>query len=144
MTSEYDRLYSSILAIIHKAKVGGLVLSVMTPDSVETIPFILHTPGMKRRLGEMAAMTDSERPEDLIVKVNGPNFPIQGGRGQIRDWARESLEAIERLWQTSPDIAPESLPENPLFVWGVAAMDGFITDDEMDDVVALSLSSSDR
>ena len=108
----------------------------MTPDSVETIPFVLHTPGMKRRLGEMAAIADSDRPEDLIVKVNGPNFPILGMRSQIRDWARESLEAIERLWQTNPDIAPELLPENPLFIWGAAAMDGFITDDEMDDVVA--------
>ncbi|MEM8557132.1 MAG: hypothetical protein AAGG50_04840 [Bacteroidota bacterium] len=134
MTSEYNRLYSSILAIMHKAKVPGLILSVMTPDSVETLPFILHTPGMQRRLRELAALTDSDEPKNPVITVNGPSFPFLGTRESIRDWAQESLESIERLWQTDPDIAPESLPENPLFVWGAAAMDGFITDDEMDDV----------
>jgi hypothetical protein len=136
MTSEYDRLYSSILSIIHKAKVGGLILSVMTPDSVETIPFILHTPGMKRRLREIAALPESDEPSDFFVKVNGPNFPITGIRSSLREWAHESLESIDRLWQTNPDIDPESLPNNPLFVWGAAAMDGFITDQEMDAVAA--------
>jgi hypothetical protein len=97
MTSEYDRLYSSILSITHKAKVGGLVLSVMTPDSVETIPFILHTPGMKRHLKEIAAIPESDEPSDFIVRVNGPNFPITGLRSSLREPAHESLQSIERL-----------------------------------------------
>ena len=42
MTKEYDRLYSSIIANLHNSDVGGLIMSVMTPDSIETLPFILH------------------------------------------------------------------------------------------------------
>src|SRR5262249_38978101 len=133
----YDRLYSSLISILKEYGLSGLILSTMTPESTETLPFIVHTPGMKRRLGDWAALPEEAASlEEMILQVNGPNFPITAQRFELIRWARQTLEEIERLWLMNPDIHPETLPENPLYVWGAAAMDGFFTDEELPRAVA--------
>ncbi|MDQ3821033.1 MAG: hypothetical protein M3362_25590, partial [Acidobacteriota bacterium] len=132
MTCEYDRLYSVLIKIMHEHGVPGLIASILTPESVEALPFILHTLGMKRRLTDIATLTNKTFPdEDSYVSVNGANFPIKGLDFKLVPWAKKTLEAIEYLPQQDPDISPERLPENPLYVWGAAVMDGFFTDEQI-------------
>jgi hypothetical protein len=132
MTQEYDRLYSSLISILKKFGVSGLIWSVMTPESTETLPFILHTPGMRRRLQDWASLPEEvQDAKEMILEVNGPSFPITVLRVELIHWAKETLQSIDDLWQVNPDLRPDKLPDNPLYVWGAAVMDGFFTEEEL-------------
>jgi hypothetical protein len=143
MTRELDRLYSCIIQTLFEDGVVGVISSSFSPDSVESIPFILHTPGTIRRLEEIAALADSAPDPQLpkgdpiqIASVNGANFPIMGFRSKLRSTAAELLRAVHQVPEVDPELEPDSLPENPLYVWGAAVMDGFFTDEELPIAVA--------
>jgi hypothetical protein len=132
MTRDYDRLYSSVIKVLHEHGTTGLIGSTLTPESTETIPFILQTPGMRRRLADIAALGgDVTDLREAIVNVNGENFRITGFRKQLVEWAERTLGEAERIWQPNADIHADRLPENPLYVWGAAVTDGFFTDAEL-------------
>jgi len=132
MTAEYDRLYSSITRLVQEIGVPGAVLrSAMQGLLDDEMLFLLKTPGMRRRLQHWATMREEARDStDLILIVNGPNFPMTIPRVQLIAWARKTLREIEEL-PPPANLAPESLTSNPLYVWGAAVMDGFFTDDEL-------------
>src|SRR2546422_3113343 len=87
MTSEYDRLFSSVVRILYEGctkdsqskanvpmVVAGLSL-LLIPSEPDAVPFLLATPMMKRRLQEIASLTlDPQKPVSMFVRVNGPNF----------------------------------------------------------------------
>src|ERR1044071_1975496 len=47
MSNSYDKLHSFVLKIAHEPGIEGLILGIRTPESVETVPFILKSPGVK-------------------------------------------------------------------------------------------------
>jgi len=69
MTSEYDRLFSSVIRILYqgctqnaqsKANVPLVVATLsmlLTPSDPGALPFLLATPMMSRRLRELAGLT---------------------------------------------------------------------------------------
>ncbi|HVQ65045.1 MAG TPA: hypothetical protein VMT78_10945 [Terriglobia bacterium] len=140
MTCEYDRLYTSVISLLHKLGVHRLMLgsaldgmkaslSLRGVDSGEAIQFILGTQGTKRRIGDWAALPrDYKDAVEGLLTVNGPNFPFTTMRTQLIDWAGEMLDQVEALPKI---LRPSSLEENPIYVWGAAVMDGFFTDDEL-------------
>jgi hypothetical protein len=134
MSTEYDDLYCRILQIISKGGVGVLIFGNMAPDSIETIPFILHTPALIRRLREFAEWPiDPEDPLTQMPSVNGEKYPIRLmiSSNYREPWINETIQGIDRLPESNKDLAANSLHNNPLIVWGAAALEGFFSDKEM-------------
>jgi hypothetical protein len=143
MTSEYDRLFCSVIRILYnactknaesKANVPMVVTALslfLTPTEPEALRFLLATAMMKRRLQELASLKpDPNDAASMFVHVNGPNFPINALMDQVTEWAKSVLVYCAEAKDQAPS-EPESLSQNPLFVWGAAVMDGFFTDDEL-------------
>jgi hypothetical protein len=141
MTSEYDRMYSMIVSVLHgtfqtaqgdvaawRMALPLIGMNVCKADP-EAFDFLMSTAPLLRRLEEIAALPCPEPPDpaSAIVQINGPNFPITGPRKRLIAWAREVLSVIPMTAQ----LDPSSLTRNPLYVWGAAAMDGFFTDDQL-------------
>src|SRR5258706_8238969 len=135
MMSEYHRLHSSVMRILHgegiagqelmKAMLAGALLGV-----AEDLRFFIHTPGMRRRLEEWATMRrEHVEDEDWVMHVNGPNFYFYASREHLVNWAEKTLNEIDALPTTK--LRPDLLAHNPLYVWGGAVMDGFFTDTEI-------------
>lgn len=132
MSLWYDRLYSMFVKILSEHGVGGLIFSNMLDESVQTIPFLLGTGPIERRLREIVEWPVSDDdPLSRMPVVNG-EFPI---RLYIGDkpvpWAVEGLKAIETMAGYARDMSPATALANPLIVWGAAALEGFFSDDEM-------------
>jgi hypothetical protein len=127
MPHDYDRLHSLVTSLLFKHGISGVVASLFSPESVETIPFILNSPGITRRIHEIEQMTSSNAiKEDQPIRINGPNFPIDLWPG-VTQWEGVNLETLS----PPPDYKPQTLHENPLFIWGGAILDGFFTDEEL-------------
>jgi hypothetical protein len=78
MSTGYDELYCRVLQIISKGGVPALIFGNMAPDSVETIPFIVHPPALIRRLREFAEWPfDPEDPVTMMPSVNGDKYLIR-------------------------------------------------------------------
>lgn len=148
MTSEYDRLFSSVIRILYqgctrnaqsKANVPLVVATLsqlLTPSDPEALAFLLATPMMNRRLQALASLTpDPADPASMFVHVNGPNFPIDDLMDEVTEWARSMLEYCAGS-KDNPPFEPATLSQNPLFIWGAAVTDGFFTDDELPSAVA--------
>jgi hypothetical protein len=75
MCTWFDDLYSKVIKIISEVGVGGLIFSNMPLDSVETIPFLMHTPGIRWRLEEFIEwMVDPNDSSSWMIMVNGENM----------------------------------------------------------------------
>jgi hypothetical protein len=134
MSTDYNELYCRILQIISKAGVPGLIFSNTLRESIETIPFILHTPALQRRLEEFSDWPiDPDDPLTRMPSVNGEKYPIQLIiLPDRRDpWITETIEGLSRLPEYNKDLDAKSVFHNPLVVWGAAALDGFFTNEEM-------------
>ena len=139
MSATYDKLYSKILHIISRGGIGGFLFSNMAPDFVETLPFILHSPALRRRLQEFAEWpSDPDDPLTMMPSVNGDEYPIRLMISpKHRDpWINEAIERSKSLGEWNKDLNPKSLRDNPLIVWGAAALEGFFTDQEMPKVAS--------
>jgi hypothetical protein len=104
MTSEYDRLFCSVIRILYqgctqnadnKANVPMVVATLsmlLTPSDPEALPFLLATPMMNRRMQELAGLTpDPANFASRFVHVNGPNFPIDALMDEVTEWAQSML-----------------------------------------------------
>lgn len=135
MCQVYDRLHSWVLKFLHEKEhaMAALIMGTRTPESVETIPFLLQSPGTIRRLSDWATMTDkTEDPLENFIEVNGPNFPIKDLRQPFIKWANETLAGVQRVPQPNRDMKAEELNINPVYIWGAAVMDGFFKEEEFD------------
>lgn len=148
MTSEYDRLFSSVIRILYRActqsaeskanvpMVVATLSMLLTPSDPDALPFLLATPMMNRRLQEFAGLTpDPDNPASMFVHTNGPNFPIDALMDEITKWAKSMLKYCADNQARAP-FEPATLSQNPLFVWGAAVTDGFFTDGELPSAVA--------
>jgi len=127
MPHDYDRLFSLVTKIIYEHGVPGAIASLFTSESVETLPFILGTPGVKRRIHELINLTSSEAIiSDTPIEVNGPSFPIDVLPG-VTLWKGVDLDSFSN----SSEFDPKTLHNNPLFIWGGAILDGFYSDEEL-------------
>jgi hypothetical protein len=146
MTCEFGRLFSSVLKLLHEREmqtVGEEKLAALipllglalVPSCPEAIHFLFCTPFMTRRLEEIASLPaeNFDEPTTSFPQVNGPNFPIDGARNELLQWAQRMLAAQTILKATAP-IEPDTLGDNPIYVWGAAVMDGFFTDKELQSV----------
>lgn len=133
MTAELDNLYSFVMKILSEYGVPGFLFSNMNPESVDSIPFLLQTPPIRRRLEEFLEWpVDDNDPITRLPRVNGERYPIQlqipfGDNSSW--WPKKVLDGLPPEWNR--DLKAGSLFDNPLIVWGAAAMEGFFTDDEM-------------
>src|ERR1051325_3377815 len=143
MTCDYDRMFSSVVRILHTMAEKGvspenthlmlpLLGANLIPDCPEALSFLFSTPMMRRRIDEIATLSPAE-PSNIaawLPTVNGPNFPISDMVDRLREWARNLSKSQQASVQTAP-MEPNSLSNNPLFIWGAAVTDGFFTDDEL-------------
>jgi hypothetical protein len=70
--------------------------------------------------------------------VNGETyyFPLQiSSDGNREKWLKDALRELDTLPEAPEFLDPESLWNNPLAIWGAAAMEGFFSDDEIPQVV---------
>ena len=51
-------------------------------------------------------------------------------------WIKETIEALSGFSEYDKDLDAKSLHDNPLVVWGAAALEGFFTDEEMHEVAS--------
>jgi len=142
MTCEYDRLFSSVVSALQTATDKGippegfaltipLIGMTIAPLSPEAVPFLFSTANMERRLQEIATLSpDPDKPLTWFAQVNGPNFPIRGNPKNLAHWGKEMLSA-QRAVRAAAPFEPDTLAQNPMFVWGAAVMDGFFTDEEL-------------
>lgn len=118
MSYYYDRLHSLIIKMISENGIAGVLTSLWTPDSVTALPFILNSPGIKFRLRDIA-----ETPLELIyATVNSSNWPVSGSPKKLRKWSKEALENLPHY---EVETSPETLINNPLYIWGSAVLEGF-------------------
>jgi hypothetical protein len=71
--------------------------------------------------------------EDLRSESLDFNFPfeISVDRKEITPLAESILSSIEELVPDLPYLKPESIINNPLYIWGAAVMDDLITEETM-------------
>jgi hypothetical protein len=128
-----NRLYAKMIKIISEHGVHGLILSNMLPDSVESIPFILETAPMRRRLEEIATWPiDPKDFASRYVTTNGEEYPVRfiAQEGGV-SWAKEALGRLTDPFGLGQAASASTLLNNPLIIWGAAAMEGFFSDDEI-------------
>jgi hypothetical protein len=97
----------------------------------ESLAFILHTPGMKRRLDDLAHLDLNTSSPDEVILVNEMSGLIEDTRENLVNWARQTLDAIQTSVPYPTALAPRDLSRNPIYVWGAAVLDDFFTTDEM-------------
>lgn len=143
MTAEYDRLFCSVIRILYnactqnsesKSNVPMVVAAVslfLTPAEPDALRFLLATPMMNRRLQELASLKpDPDDAASMFVHVNGPDFPINALMDEVTEWAKSMLVYCAETMNQAPS-EPDTLSQNPLFVWGAAVTDGFFADEEL-------------
>jgi hypothetical protein len=140
----YDLLYSKIIRDLAAGGVQNLMSQArakMGWSAAEAVPFILGTKGVARRIDEIASLDSGDADRHELVTVNGPIFPLTADRGDLASWARvmrdflsEFIEQLSVQGIPDPFLKPGLLEDNPLYVWGGAAMDGFFTDQEFTQV----------
>lgn len=131
-----DELCSLPLKIISEHGIGGFLFSNMRPESVVGLPFILHSPPIRRKLQEWA---DWVYEEEAIVpqmpSVNGEQYGVyllvSRDEGCISKWVHDALKGLDRLPEYEQELKADTVFDNPLVIWGAAAMEGFFTDSEM-------------
>jgi hypothetical protein len=108
MSSTWNKLFAKLVETLRVGGVSGLQTDVWQPQAADNVPFILHTSAMRRRLLAIASSTetaDAEAARSLLFDITDVKF--------------------------DPQLAPESLPRNPLYVWGGAVLDGLFAEAEL-------------
>lgn len=132
-----DDLCSYVLKFLSVHGVGKFIFSNMQPDSVESIPFLLHMPPIRRKLEDWASrvVDDKEDSSSYMPAVNGETFPIRllvsPEEGCISTWVHEALAGLDRLPEYNLELCADAIFDNPLVIWGAAAMEGFFSNEEM-------------
>jgi hypothetical protein len=117
LVRSYDLLFSSILEFFYAFKEPNLDSILMGSEDKIWIPrFVVRTPAISYRLENFATgkKYDQER----------------------RAWAEESLARLEQAGPGDPDLLPETLFDNPLFVWGGAVLEGYFAKAEFPRAIA--------
>jgi len=136
---QYNRLYSYLIKYLYEIdKVGdrGVIQLFLTDILNDESAFILHS--IKRRLNNLAF--PPPKPEDYslmgvdLIEFNTP-FPCIGERKRIINWAKSSIESINKLIQLIPCLKAESSAVNPLYIWGAAVMDSLVTEEVIPDAI---------
>ncbi|MFE2067354.1 hypothetical protein ACFXDH_34090 [Streptomyces sp. NPDC059467] len=94
-----------------------------TEDMTRRLRFVLQSPPFSYLLEEI---------------VSNPREP----RGR-QQWAERALESLGRLGEGDARLRPDSLLDNPLFVWGGAALAGYFTKAELPVAAAAALEQFD-
>jgi hypothetical protein len=132
-----DNLCSYVLKFLSEHGVGKFIFSNMQPDSIESIPFALHLPPIRRKLEDWASrvVDDKQDLSSFMPAVNGETFAIRllvsSEKGCISAWVKEALEGLDRLPEYNVELRADAIFDNPLVIWGAAAMEGFFSDKEM-------------
>jgi len=135
----YDRLYAKLVKIISNHGIGGVILSNQTADSVESLPMILASLPMHRRLDEIAYWpTDPDDALTLMPIVNGEEYGVTAYvLDGVVPWAKEALDRLDDMIGYADYAQPKKLLDNPLVIWSAAALEGFFdSSDELDQVAA--------
>jgi hypothetical protein len=101
----------------------------------ESVAFILHMPGMQRRLKDLALLDLESSAPDAVILVNQWTTPIEDTRHNLVRWAQQMLSAIASSISCPRHFKPMEIPQNPLYVWGAAVLDGFLTAEEMQEAL---------
>ena len=125
----YDRLYAKLIKIISDHGIHGVILSNQTAGSVESLPLILASLPMHRRLDEIAHWpTDPDDPRTLMPSVNGEEYRIiTEVLDGVVPWAKIALDRLDDTIGYADYAQPKKLFENPLVIWSAAALEGFST-----------------
>jgi hypothetical protein len=133
MVGPYNDLYERIIAILHEGGLEAISSMIDDEDSEAYFRHFLNTPGIRRRLEDVAFADAAGDPRE-VVTWNGIVDAIEEPRETMSAWARSMLEELNSVHfiEGSPPGEPS---ENPYWIWGGAVLDGFFTNDEMADAV---------
>ena len=97
MVQPYNDLYESIIAP-HKGGLDAIRLNVDNEDSEAFLSFFLKTPGVRRRLEDVAFLDAAEDPREVVM-FNGLVRTIEEPRGTVAAWAfgrkKPGLQAVQ-------------------------------------------------
>jgi hypothetical protein len=132
-----DDLCSLVLKFLAEHGIAKFIFTNQRPDSAVSLPFALHLPPIRRRLQDWASrvVDDPEDAASFMPAVNGERYPIRllvsSTDGCISEWVRQALDGLDRLPERDASLRADAIFDNPLVIWGAAAMEGFFSDDEM-------------
>jgi len=109
ITATWQKLYERLGELLRRGGISQLQATAWQPQAADSVPFILHTQGMRERL--------------LAVACGADETDAEG--------ARKLLFEISKVPAHS-QLAPHDLSRNPLFVWGGAVLDGLFTESELE------------
>ena len=94
MAQCYDDLYAATLLRLHRGGLDGLRLGIGNDgDFAEEIAFLLHTPGMKRRLDDLSHLDFGGADTEEVVLINGMSALIEDTRAHAARLARSAAAA---------------------------------------------------
>jgi hypothetical protein len=133
MSLYLNDLCCKVIHIVAEHGLEAFLFSNLTAESVDTLPFILHSPGIERRIKEFAEWPYD--PDDRLANmplVNGEDYQLHLFIGEDfrSGWVSKCTDAL-KLPEWDKQLDASSFHHNPLIVWGAAATEGFFTDDEM-------------
>jgi hypothetical protein len=120
----YNTFFNSLLEGLHEA--GHSDLDQLTgewggvggkDEATRILRFLMQTPAVSHRLEDWATRAEAQR----------------------RAWAEQAQRSLARIGPGDPGLRPETLHDNPLFVWGGAVMAGFFTKREFRGAVSAVL-----
>jgi hypothetical protein len=111
----YDTLFHSVLESFYEAGQPRLDSIVEQNESALIVwRFLIQTPAISYRLENYATSAKDKRR---------------------RAWAEQALFELESLSPSDANLAPKTLLENPLVIWGGAISEGFFTKAELPEAI---------
>jgi hypothetical protein len=101
--------------------------------SAALLTYFLGTPGLRRRIEDVAFVDTAGHPEE-VVTWNGLTRAIEETRAATAVWARSMVSRLDAIGSSAGP--PPGMPsENPYWIWAGAVLEGFFTVAEMADAV---------
>jgi hypothetical protein len=136
MVGSYNDVYERLISVLHKGGVQAIKSMIDDEESETILTFLLKTPGMRRRLEDIALLDASGDPREVVM-CNGLLYTrnIEDTREAAAVWARSILQTIDGIPELD-GMDPRMLCKNPVWIWGGAVLDGFFNRREMPSAAA--------
>jgi hypothetical protein len=117
----WRKLYDSLLDVLQRGGVSELQVTAWQPQALDSVPFILHTQGMREKLLSLASAADMKQAE--------------AARSLFFEIASLPMDA---------QLAPHQMGRNPLLLWGGAVLDGVVAESELESAAKAARAVADK
>lgn len=128
---DINTFYLFLLKTILEKDYAGIIFGFQSDQSVDGVPFVMQTPGIQRRLKDLAEWPDPD-PDDAksgYPTITNEHVTIFFNVLTDREKAKSLLNRSSMIPDPSK-FKPGDLHQNPLFIWLAAILDGLIDSEE--------------